>query len=132
LAYGSFLKNSINPKFDTAIVSAEVVVLSDTIRKYNDSCFFGLTNEGVIALMAKEKFCTHYPYAIYVSKNEESNLLQEIINESPTAIVFDVTGDSFMNVYNRNMARRLPNVHKFILDNYPKKQQIGRYLVVSK
>lgn len=130
--YGSFIKNILKPKPDTEIVSTEVKSLSKIISQYPDKCIFGWVNEGVITLMAKKRFCTQYPYATYVSQAEESNLLQQLKSESPSAIVFDVTGDSMMNIDNRSMESRLPNVNKFIQENYPQKLQVGRYLIVSK
>lgn len=130
--YGSFIKNILEPKFDREIVSAEVNNLSYTLRKFNDPCVLGWNNEGVVALLTKKSFCTQYPYAIYVSKDEESNYLQQLMNASPSAIVFDVTGPSMMDIDKRSMSSRLPNVNRFIQNNYPYKQQVGRYLIVSK
>ena len=82
--------------------------------------------------MAKQRFCTKYTYAINVSKAEELSLLRQIKSDSPAYIVFDIAGPSMMVVNNNSMATRLPNTYKFIQDNYPNKQQVGRYLVVSK
>lgn len=132
LWYLSFIKNTLKPKPDTEIVSTEVKSVSKIISQYPDKCIFGWVNEGVIALMAKKRFCTQYPYATYVSQAEEPNLLQQLKSESPNAIVFDVSGDSMMNIDNRSMESRLPNVYKFIQENYPKRLQVGRYLIVSK
>ena len=132
LSYGSFIKNLIRPKSDLQIVSLEIINLSSAINQLGDKCVLGWINEGVVALIAKKRFCTRYPYAIYVSKSEEGKLLQQIIKESPNVIVFDVEGDSMVNVDNRSMSSRLPNVDKFILDNYKNRQNIGRYLIASK
>ena len=130
--YGSFIKNILKPKLDTEIVSTEVINLSVVISQYPDKCFFGWVNEGVIALMAKKRFCTQYPYATYVSKADEIKLLQQIKSDSPNAIVYDITGNSMANIDGRSMESRLPIVNKFIQDNYPNRQQVGRYLVLSK
>lgn len=132
LSYGVFVKNIIKPKADSEIVSSEILNLSTVINKYGDKCIFGWVNEGVISLISKKRFCTKYQYAIYVSKAEEIELLKQIIIESPTVIVFDVGGSSMTNVDNRTMASRLPNVNKFILNNYKTRQNVGRYLIVSK
>lgn len=132
LSYGSFIKNLIRPKSDVQIVSLEIINLSSAINQLGDECVLGWVNEGVVALIAKKRFCTRYPYAIYVSKSEEGKLLQQIIKESPKVIVFDVDGDSMVNVDNKSMASRLPNVDKFILDNYKNRQNVGRYLIASK
>lgn len=131
-SYGSFLKNIIIPKADSEIVSPEIMNLSRVIDKYGDRCVFGWVNEGVIPLISKKRFCTRYQYAIYVSKTEENKLLKQIIIESPAVVVFDVSGNSMANVDNRSMASRLPNVNKYILDNYKIRQNVGRYLIVSK
>ena len=66
------------------------------------------------------------------TKDEELKYLQQIKNDPPSAVVFDVGGDSVMFVHGRHMESRLPNVNKYIQDNYPNKQRVGRYLVVSK
>lgn len=130
--YGSFFKNLIHPKLDIEIVPKEVNELSELLRKNNDACVLGWVNEGVITLMSKKRSCTQSPYAVYVSKDEELKYLQQIKNDPPSAVVFDVGGDSVMFVHGRHMESRLPNVNKFIQDNYPNKQRVGRYLVVSK
>ncbi len=130
--HASFVKNTFKPKPDTAIVSAEIIHLSTAIIKSDDQCIFGWVNEGVIALMAKKRFCTQYPNAVYVSSAEETQLLQQLRKESPSVIVFDVEGESFMTIRGRNMKDRLPVVNAFIGKNYPHKKQIGRYLIVSK
>lgn len=130
--YGSFFKNLVNPKLDIEIVSKEVNELGDLLRKNNDACVLGWVNEGVIALMSKKRSCTQSPYAVYVSKSEELKYLQQIKNDPPAAVVFDVGGDNVMFVHGIHMESRLPNVNKYIQDNYPNKQQVGRYIVLSK
>lgn len=129
--YGSFLKNIIIPKKDVNIVSSEINNLSKLLRDINIECFFGWTNEGVIALMTKKRYCTKYPYAIWASENKETELLNQLINESPKAIVFDSSRWS-MNIDNRPMASRLPAINQFILKNYPTKQSVGSYVIAIK
>lgn len=114
------------------IVSIEVSELSNALRQNDDQCILGWMNEGIVALLVKKRFCTQFPYAIYVSKGEESNFLKQLSADLPMAIVFDVTGSPMMNLDKRSMASRLPKVNKFIQDTYLEKQQLGRYLVVTK
>lgn len=100
------------------------------MNQFNDQCFFGWTNEGVIALV--KKYSTQYPFAIYVSKGEESNILSQIERDSPAAIVYGISGLSMMNFDGRRMASRLPNVDKNLRENSPEKQQLERYLILRK
>ncbi len=132
LYYGSFFKNIVKPRVDSAIVSSEVLLLSKKLLEFNDDCVLGWTNEGVVQLMTKKRFCTRFPSAIYVSKDEELEYLKQIERNAPVAIVFDVVGPSMMNVDNKSMASRLPNVYQFIKSGYPKTEQVGRYVIVSK
>ena len=130
--YGSFAKNLFNPKLDLEVVSAEVKSLSEAISMYDDDCFLGWSNEGVPALLTKKRFCTKFPYLVYASKAHELNILKSLMQDSPKSIVFEMTGESMMNIDNRDMKSRLPRVSKFIADNYKNKTYVGRYLVVSK
>lgn len=130
--YGSFIKNIFKPKPDVEIVSTEIIDLNRFMNQFPEKCFFGWVNEGVIALMSKKRFCTEYPYATYVSKSEEIKLLQQLKSDSPNSIVFEITGNSLANIDGRSMRSRLPIVDEFIQENYQRRHQIGRYLVVSK
>jgi hypothetical protein len=131
ILYNSFIINIFTPAIDVEIISEEINDVSKVLRDIDIECFFGWTNEGVIALMTKKRYCTKYPYAIYTSHNREFELLTQLKNESPKAIVIDSNKWS-MNLDDKSMARRLPAIYQFILQNYPTKKSVGSYIIAIK
>jgi len=132
LSYGSFVKNVFMPKFDQEMVPAEINMLSRALRGHGDQCVFGWTNEGVVALLLKQRFCTRFPYAVYVARGEEAAYLGQLQADPPDAIVVSVSGVTMLDIGSGPMKSRLPGVNAFIQDNYPERMQVGRYTVASK
>ena len=128
LNYAIFSKMLVTSKPDAEIVSPEINMLSDTLNEINPECYFGWTNEGVIALMTKKRFCTDTPLLHYVARNSEAEVLRQLKRELPKAIVYN--SPSWSMLINQHMSDRFPAINQFILANYPKKQSVGIFTVV--
>ncbi|MBC3869478.1 hypothetical protein [Undibacterium oligocarboniphilum] len=89
----------------------------DAANRYNFDCVFLWSNEGVFSLLLKKTYCTKYTYAVYISKNDEASVLNELRNNPPGLIVYDSPFWS-MNIYGRHMRDRLPAINRFIQENY--------------
>ena len=129
--YIGFATQLFHPTDDAQLVSRDLRNLSSLLHEVNDDCFYGWTNEGVIALMSGKRFCTHYPYAFYASRDNEPEMLRQLIKESPKAIVFDSASWSTA-IDGKPMSERFPAVNQFILANYPNRQRVGSYAVLLK
>lgn len=132
LSYGSFAKNILMPKYDREVASVEVGSLSDTLTGFHSQCVFGWINEGVVALLLKQRLCTRFPYSAYVSKAEEGEYLSQLQSDSPEAIVVGVRGVNMVDIGSGSMTSRFPAVDRYIEDNYPEKTEVGRYTVATK
>jgi len=130
LPYAAFAKNLVKPKINAEVVSEEVVKVGSVLKQHGVECFLGWSNEGVISVMAEKRFCTAYPYAIYVSRNAEVSLLEQIKKESPSVVAFNP--DAWAMNIDRSMALRLPQVSQYIQENYPKIEKIDGYWILSK
>lgn len=126
----AFAKMLYKPKPDVDIVSPEMNELRSVISDINPECYFGWTNEGVIALMAQKRFCTDSPYVHYISRAREAEVLDQLTREPPKAIVID--SPSWSMSIGQHMAARFPGIHEYILNNYHVKRSVGPYLMVLK
>jgi len=129
--YTRFLKKLILPTPDSQLVSGDVLAMREILADKNNGCYFNWTNDGVIALIAKSKYCTDYSYVHYASTNHEQNMLNQLKIASPQAIVYDSKTGS-VELDQIHMSNRFPLVNQYILENYAGKIKVGTYLVVIK
>lgn len=127
--YFEFASSLFHPTHDADLVSPEIRAVSNMMKDIDVGCYFGWTNEGVIALMANKRFCTQYPYVHYVSREKASDMLKQLLNESPSAIVF-YSSIWAMTIDGKHMSERFPTINRFIQTNYRKGQRIGNYGIV--
>ena len=130
--HGAFISSLHKPGADADVVPEEMNAVGAALRAAPDGCVLNWANEGVMTLLAKRSFCTHFPYAVYVSRGAEARYLDEIKQAAPSTVVFAVAEPSMMNVDGRSMASRLPAVNDYLERTYPQRRQIGRYTLLSK
>lgn len=130
MAYGSFAKSLVHPKENAALVSEDMNKVGALLRE-DDAGFFSWSNDGILALLAKKRFCTRYSHTIYAARSNEEDLLQGLKKEDPKMIVFDPTAWG-MTIDGRTTANRLPEVNEYINAAYPRKEQVGRYIILRK
>lgn len=124
--YARLLKNIGVPPKDTALVDPELAVVGALLQQYGGRCYYGWTNDGVVALMSKKPFCTDFPYAHYASSTMEGGMLAQLKKEDPPAILFDSTTWA-MSIDGRSMSARFPRVSQYILNEYPRRAWVGAY-----
>lgn len=90
---------------------------TDKLSEHSPSCIFQWSNEGFFSLLAKSPPCTKYPYAVYISKTKELEVLAELRNSPPPLIIYDSPFWS-MAIYGNHMRDRLPLIDAFIQENY--------------
>ncbi|MFT0545084.1 hypothetical protein ACMHYO_01860 [Allopusillimonas ginsengisoli] len=104
------------PDFDIQIVDLNHYGLMD-MNDVNFDCIWQWSNEGIFSYFSKKPFCTKYPYAVYISKDNEYEVLNEVVNAPPKFIVFH-SNNWYVSIYGRSMESRLPLLHEFIVRNY--------------
>lgn len=129
--FSAFKSNIKSPKLDTDLVSDDVKNVSSKLALLQPGCAFGWTNEGVIALLAHLPICTKFNYAVYSTLSGQSTIIKQLEADNPSAIVFRSPNWS-INIDERNMKDRLPDVFSFIEKNYPYEIFFGRYSIKAK
>jgi hypothetical protein len=127
-AWQTFVRTLTKPRPDSKLVPPELNELCAVLKENPDARLFGWSNEGVLQLLARKQWCTWFSYAIYTAPEYEAQLLTELQQAAPNVIVAH-PGAWAMQVDGRSMQSRLPLVAKYIEDHYPKRRQIGSYLL---
>jgi hypothetical protein len=89
----------------------------DTLDSRKIKCVFNWSNEGVFSVLLNVPYCTKYQYAVYISKGNEFAVLEELKSQPPDLIIYDSQFWS-MSIFGRHMRNRLPNIDRFIMENY--------------
>jgi hypothetical protein len=129
--YTRFAKKLISPNKDVELISDDMLKLKDVFYKNKIDCYFNWTNDGVIALVTKCKYCTDYSYVHYASCKNEQNMLYQLKAASPEAIVYDSKSGS-VELDQIRMSQRFPSVNKYIQENYQGRTKVGTYLLAIK
>lgn len=107
----------IEPDQDTKIVDVKRYGL-DELSKLNVDCVFQWSNEGIFSYYLNTPFCTRFGYAVYISKDAEIAVLEELRVKPPSLIIYDTPHPWSMSIYGRHMRDRLPNIDQWIKENY--------------
>lgn len=125
------IKNIRTLKSDKELIPADIDAISKYLVDENIECYFNWTNEGVIPFFAGKSYCTDYLYVHYASGNYELDVLEQLKQAAPKAIVYDTKYWSIV-IDDRHMSKRFPRINQYIQENYRKSVKIGSYIIVLK
>ena len=107
----------ISPPSNRFSSTEGVVWASDQLQKHDINCVFDLSNNGVINGLTRRPSCSRFTYPIYASPKREGNLIADLRNAFPPAIVYSSTYWSY-KIDGRDMKVRFPKLDQFIVENY--------------
>jgi hypothetical protein len=117
VASATSLRALVRPPADTELMPTAIVELARDISPSTDGCVLLWSNEGIFATALRRPFCTRYMYPVYVSAEQEADLLRQIRAAPPAVVTFGTPSWS-MNIYGRTMQQRLPAVDRYLRENY--------------
>jgi hypothetical protein len=101
------------------------------IRNSRSECLLDMTNSGMINAGANLPTCTRYAYPVYATRNYESDLLAQIRNTSPNAIVYSTENWQY-SIDGKDMRVRFPKLDTFLRREYPIEECNEKYCVRSR
>lgn len=125
----TFFQTMARPRSDLKMVPAEAAELALALRQSPQPALFGWCNEGVIHLLARKRWATRFPYAIYAGPAHEAKLLAELQALNLEEILSRPEAWS-MQIDGRSMTQRLPAVDEYIRSHFSNPIQFGSYVLL--
>ena len=101
------------------------------IRNSRSECILDMTNSGMINAGVNLPTCTRYAYPVYATRNYESDLLTQVRNTSPNAIVYSTENWQY-SIDGKGMRVRFPKLDTFLRRKYPIEECNEKYCVRSR
>lgn len=112
----SWLSGLFNPPRNELLVDHQVGWVASELLNVHSNCVFDLTNSGVINGIAGLPSCTKFAYPIYATQQYEGDMLQQLEQAQPPAVV---SSFSPLSPWDNELDRRFPRLRAYLIKTYP-------------
>lgn len=119
-SHGRYLwvSNVSAPPNNRLLVDKSIQWVSSELLTSGSHCVFDLSNNGVINGITGLSACTKYTYPVYATPRYEADMLKQLQERNPPAVVFSSTYWSFWED-GKSMHGRYPKLTDYLLKAYP-------------
>ena len=114
----SWINEPLFLKENHTVLSGEVVWVSQMLKSKNTKCLMDMTNSGVINAILLLPNCTKYSYVAFANSAQQTELINSIDRNDPSAVVTNGEGNYFKLNWVA-LDESLPILHSYILNKYP-------------
>ena len=101
---------------------------ANEIAQSGAQCLFDFTNSGLINGLSKLPNCTQISYPVYASRKYEPQMIEELRQERPSAIIYSSTHWHFA-IDGKAMPDRLPALAQYLQENYGNERCSPQYCI---